>query len=410
MPSSNPDQINEIMQIVLKLIPDSVLDIGSGFGKYGFLCREYLEICYGSDQYGDWEKRIDGIEIYGDYITPLQKQIYSNLYIGDANEILPKLDYVYDLILLINVMEHFSYDNGIRLLEHCRLKALNLIISTPKNVKSSGVGKYGNIHETNRFQWREEHFGLFPDKYIVHNPRKLIYCIDNTMGLPRENHPLKSIYKEKDADYYDNVYTEKYDAERYKNIYQTVLDWLHEAQCQSILEVGCGCGDLARLVTEENFEYSGFDFSDMALEQIKNKSIKTAEKCHLGNAYDKENYSGDYDTVIAIEVMEHLDDLKVLNNIPFGKRVILSLPDYMAWSHLRTYKSEKEIRSRFEKFIDISRIVSFTWAEDSRFFLTGECQPHPKERLKIFLLEGVRTAVKTQTDNNETPKIESYSN
>ena len=77
MPSSNPDQINEIMSLVLGLRPESVLDIGIGFGKYGFLCREYLEICYGSKKYNDWQKRIDGIEAFEEYITPLQRQIYN---------------------------------------------------------------------------------------------------------------------------------------------------------------------------------------------------------------------------------------------------------------------------------------------------------------------------------------------
>lgn len=400
MPSSNPDQINEIMQIVLKLKPDSVLDIGTGFGKYGFLCREYLEICFGSDKFGDWQKRIDGIEIYEDYITPLQKQVYTNLYVGDANDLLPKHDFVYDLILLINVLEHFSYDDGIKLLQQCRLKALNLIISTPKNIKFSGAGKYGNIHEATRFQWREEHFGMFPEKYIVHNPRKLIYCIDNTMGLPRENHPIKSIYKEKNADYYDTAYEEKYDAERYTDIYRTVLEWLGENKESSVLEVGCGCGDLACLIVKNNIEYQGFDFSQKALDQIEAKSTDTRKKCTLADAYDKENYKENYNTVIAIEVMEHLDDLKLLNNVRAGTRMILSLPDYMAWSHLRTYDSPQEIQNRFGALVDISKIETFVWGEDNRFHLIDHGRHHPKEKMKIYLIDGIRTS-KPATNREE---------
>ena len=31
--------------------PSSVLDIGTGFGKYGLLCREYLELWDGRENY-----------------------------------------------------------------------------------------------------------------------------------------------------------------------------------------------------------------------------------------------------------------------------------------------------------------------------------------------------------------------
>jgi 16S rRNA A1518/A1519 N6-dimethyltransferase RsmA/KsgA/DIM1 with predicted DNA glycosylase/AP lyase activity len=36
MPSSHSNQINEIIKIALAVQPQSVLDIGVGFGKYGF--------------------------------------------------------------------------------------------------------------------------------------------------------------------------------------------------------------------------------------------------------------------------------------------------------------------------------------------------------------------------------------
>jgi hypothetical protein len=43
MPTSHPSQLNEILEVVLKTRPRSVIDVGVGFGKYGVLCREYLE-------------------------------------------------------------------------------------------------------------------------------------------------------------------------------------------------------------------------------------------------------------------------------------------------------------------------------------------------------------------------------
>ena len=46
------------MDIIIALKPFSVLDIGSGFGKYGVLCREYLELWDGRQEY-KFLRRID---------------------------------------------------------------------------------------------------------------------------------------------------------------------------------------------------------------------------------------------------------------------------------------------------------------------------------------------------------------
>lgn len=61
------------MDLVTIMDPRSVLDIGTGFGKYGILCREYLELWDGRQQYSDFKRRIDGVEAYSPYnsTTPL---------------------------------------------------------------------------------------------------------------------------------------------------------------------------------------------------------------------------------------------------------------------------------------------------------------------------------------------------
>ncbi|RME82607.1 MAG: glycosyltransferase family 1 protein, partial [Planctomycetota bacterium] len=82
MPTSLPNQINEILTLILGVAPQSVLDIGVGFGKYGFLAREYLEMEHGQGTYGKWTKRIEGIEAFEEYITPLHREIYDEIHIG----------------------------------------------------------------------------------------------------------------------------------------------------------------------------------------------------------------------------------------------------------------------------------------------------------------------------------------
>jgi len=118
MPSSHTDQINEIMKLVILTSPKSILDVGVGFGKYGVLSREYLENRDVNKQYSfDWKIRIDGIEGWKDYFSSLYEFAYDHVYNDNALKILEKLELRYDLVLLIDVLEHFEFQNGLKILE-----------------------------------------------------------------------------------------------------------------------------------------------------------------------------------------------------------------------------------------------------------------------------------------------------
>ncbi len=176
MPTSHLHQIIDIMELILFTAPQSILDVGVGFGKYGFLCREYLELWDGRGKYCDWKIRIDGIEAYKDYITPVHRFIYNDIYIGDAIDILSKLKAKYDLILLIDVLEHFEYEQGIILLSKSASIGENVIVSTPHKI---GINEntFGNSFEIHKFQWNKNHFRVFKNIYFLPNKLSLICYI-----------------------------------------------------------------------------------------------------------------------------------------------------------------------------------------------------------------------------------------
>ncbi len=182
MPSSHWYQLNEIMELILLTKPKSMLDVGVGFGKYGFLSREYLELFDGREKFDDWKRKIDGIEIFEDYITSLNKMIYDKIYIGDALEILPTLDKTYDLILLIDIIEHFNYDDGIRLLKMCEQHGNNTIISTPKRFFSQR-DMFGNPFEVHKFLYKKKHFKLIKNKFFIPNVFSIIVYIGDNAGI-----------------------------------------------------------------------------------------------------------------------------------------------------------------------------------------------------------------------------------
>ncbi len=162
MPSSQHQQISSVVSFVMNINPNSILEIGVGFGKYGVLCREYLEYWKGDVDWKlpvkeNWERRIDGIEAFEDYINTHHKYIYSNLYIGDALDVIDTLDTKYDLVMLIDVLEHFNYEDGMVLLEKCLKKSKNILISIPKDIGlQSDVND--NAYEIHRFQFLKKHF------------------------------------------------------------------------------------------------------------------------------------------------------------------------------------------------------------------------------------------------------------
>ena len=164
------------MELIVNCDPKSVLDVGVGFGKYGFLSREYLELWDGRSDYKNWKRQIDGIEVFSDYLTPVHNYIYDHIYQGNAFDVLPNLEKKYDLILLIDVLEHFEQQQGYEILLECIKHGKNMIISTPKNIGNQ-KDAFGNVFETHRFQWKKENFEKFDKKFFLPNKLSLIYFI-----------------------------------------------------------------------------------------------------------------------------------------------------------------------------------------------------------------------------------------
>lgn len=138
MPTSRFDEIPLVLKLLVDLEPPPrrVLDVGIGNGKFGFLCREYLRY-WGPG--APPAVRVDGIEAFPAYVGPLQRAVYDHVYIGDAAAVLPTLPGDgYDLVLLIDVIEHFTREQGAALLAHCRCVGTVVIVGTPGRFEPQG--------------------------------------------------------------------------------------------------------------------------------------------------------------------------------------------------------------------------------------------------------------------------------
>lgn len=162
MPFSQSSQISTILHYIEQLNPTSILDVGTGMGQYGFLARTNLENIHLFQVEGqrgwqrpktEWRVRIDGIEGCEVYVTPVHEYCYNQLLIGDALEILPSIaDNQYELVLAIDILEHFLTEQGIIFLNHLkRISHKTALVSTPKIFIPQEVP--ANPYENHRSLW-----------------------------------------------------------------------------------------------------------------------------------------------------------------------------------------------------------------------------------------------------------------
>ena len=191
MPSSFHDALPVVLPFVIGLGPQSVLDVGVGFGKYGFLFREYLDVG-GADQARPFDPgtrriRIDGIEAHLPYVTELQRMIYDTIHVGEALERLPRLGR-YDLVFAADVLEHFTRAGGDALLAACAAVAnLGVLIVTPALDIHQGAA-FGNLHEIHRSFWTPADFAGIPSADVLVWRRQLIAFLPSDgvrRSLPR---------------------------------------------------------------------------------------------------------------------------------------------------------------------------------------------------------------------------------
>jgi hypothetical protein len=184
LPSSPYKHISRILDVILKLNPNSILDVGMGFGKYGVLCREYLELWDGRENYHEFKRRIDGVEAYDKYITPIHKFVYNNTYLEDVLALIDKVDYKYDLVLLVDVFEHFDKRAGNSLLKKLLLKSKGVLISTPKN-PSNQKDAFENVFETHRAKWTSQELSSFGNTFFLRDNTHLIVYIGSNESVSK---------------------------------------------------------------------------------------------------------------------------------------------------------------------------------------------------------------------------------
>jgi 2-polyprenyl-3-methyl-5-hydroxy-6-metoxy-1,4-benzoquinol methylase len=175
MPTGDIKIIPEVIELLMKIEPKTILDIGPGFGKWGVLMREYLEV-YNNlrfDKY-DWEVTIDAIEANVVYNNAIKNICYNTIIYRDARFIISKWDKrlleEYDCVLLLDVIEHFKKFEGIQILRKLKERTKYIIIVTPSRL--SQLKSRWNEYEDHKCVWSVKEFEEmgFKSKKLSHGP------------------------------------------------------------------------------------------------------------------------------------------------------------------------------------------------------------------------------------------------
>ncbi|MEE9297264.1 MAG: class I SAM-dependent methyltransferase [Phycisphaerae bacterium] len=161
MCTSAPYAIPVIVHATRQVKPRSILDVGVGFGKYGLLFREYLDVWDARElaqtKRDAWTMRIDGIEIYPEYLTPIHDFIYDKMHIGHALEIIDELGQ-YDLIFMGDVLEHFEKRAGELMINKMYEHADKCVLLTFPTNAPPREGFWGNKEEAHLSVWTRDDF------------------------------------------------------------------------------------------------------------------------------------------------------------------------------------------------------------------------------------------------------------
>ena len=137
MASSFAAQIPAILDIVRQIHPKTVLDIGKGFGKYGFLIHEYIGIDNNRkldpslSMKAQSDVRIDAVEVDPDLMLPHLNFFYDRIFEGDVLKIYPTMP-SYELILMIDIIEHIDKEEALIMLRDFISKKSMILVATPE--------------------------------------------------------------------------------------------------------------------------------------------------------------------------------------------------------------------------------------------------------------------------------------
>lgn len=170
--------------------------------------------------------------------------------------------------------------------------------------------------------------------------------------------------------WYDEIYSQEldyndhYSKSRYLPVWEALCDRIGPGS--SVLEIGCGPGQLAHMMRDRDLmkSYVGFDFSETAIDLARERV--PGYRLEVADARSTDLYTAEkFDVAIATEVLEHiLDDLMIVERIPRGTLFLGTVPNFDYTSHVRWFESAEQVRERYGSLFESLEITTHFHAGD----------------------------------------------
>lgn len=138
-----------------------------------------------------------------------------------------------------------------------------------------------------------------------------------------------------------------------------IADRISRAGIRSVLDVGCGPGQMACLLRDKGVEqYCGIDFSPKRIQfarQVCPGFSFIVEDVFLTEVFETFHY----DAVVCTEFLEHVErDVEVIESIRSGAKFYGTVPNFPYVSHVRHFRNSREVYDRYSKFFKNFRVSS----------------------------------------------------
>lgn len=157
----------------------------------------------------------------------------------------------------------------------------------------------------------------------------------------------------------------------YFEFWQAAAAVIAASGARRLLDVGCGPGQFAEYILRAvpGVSYTGVDFSAVAIALAKARA-PTATFIQADLMTDNEINDLEYDLVVAMEVLEHIDgDLELLARLRPGARFVASVPNFDSFGHVRFFRGADAVRDRYAERVRDLEVTPFNLAPNSTLFL-----------------------------------------
>ena len=166
--------------------------------------------------------------------------------------------------------------------------------------------------------------------------------------------------KQQSTKHYNLIYEAYEPSEERTGLYEMALSLLPN-DCGPILEIGCGAGEFAELLVQNNLHknYLGIDSSKAAIGLSRKRCPYVRFECL--NVFKMESrILNMYRVFVLLEVLEHLNkDIALLDLLNPGSLIIFSVPNANFISHVRHFESHDGVVKRYNDKLKFDEQLTF---------------------------------------------------